>query len=785
MKLFPKFFLLLTSLAAVPLMVTALVMRGEAEQLQEQLQAKNQQIGQDTSIASQRALENQARLTHQQIVQEKVAQLDAFFTDLRRAVLLESTLAQSALSFDAPRTPLPLYTGNEVAEWLKNPESEFTRATYAQKAYCIYHLAPGADAAAVQNSLDRLSQLGYFFAHNQRALPWCMSTYFGHKDGFILGYPGRSAYAPTYDPRVRPWYTSASAVRRLTWTPLYLDRNEIDFVMTCANPVYNAQAPEQLLGVAAIDVNLNQILEQLFNLRGLPVTEAVLVDGDGRVQVSAAYGRQQVDIRQSRKTNATLSTADIGDFQHGDFAPVFEQVRRAGASASGILSMRNGRAASAAEIIEARDGALFAYGRILLTGEETGVNEQLTWYYIVKMPVDLIIQPVQDIRVKMDKSQQDLTLEIAEKIESLWVQVLVITIGVLVAAMGTAWWMARSITRPLVELAAAAERVGQGDLDQSVKIHSRDEIGQVGQSINHMIKGLKERDFIKSTFKRYVAASVVDHLIQDPDKIKLGGEKREMTVFFSDLVGFTTTAEHLPPETLVVLINEYLGAMTESIFAHEGTVDKYIGDAIMAFWGAPVASHDHALRACKAALHNIAALRKLWPSWEARGLPLFDVRIGINTGPMVVGNMGSSVMMGYTVMGDAVNLGSRLEGANKGYGTRIMISEFTLAVVQGFVEVRELDLITVAGKTKAVRVYELLGLKGDIAAEARLGYDNFEKGLAAYRRQAWDEAEMHLRNALVRLPGDLVSQLFLKRIADYRQNPPPSDWDGVHTLTGK
>jgi adenylate cyclase len=282
-----------------------------------------------------------------------------------------------------------------------------------------------------------------------------------------------------------------------------------------------------------------------------------------------------------------------------------------------------------------------------------------------------------------------------------------------------------------------------------------------------------------------VASSVVDQLLKEPDKLKLGGEKRVITVFFSDLASFTSLGEKLKPEDLVSLVNQYLGAMTESIFKSEGTIDKYAGDGIMAFWGAPIDQSDHALRACKAALDNWTALRGLWGEWETRGLPKLEARIGINTGPMVVGNIGSTVKTDYTVMGDAVNLGSRLEGANKAYGTRIMINESTRVAAGDAIVVRELDLLAVKGKVQGVRVYELLGLAGDVPEDRVRGSLAYEEGLAAYRGRRWDDAERAFRRAIEILGEDKASRVFLERVARFRLSPPPADWDGTFSLLEK
>jgi adenylate cyclase len=301
----------------------------------------------------------------------------------------------------------------------------------------------------------------------------------------------------------------------------------------------------------------------------------------------------------------------------------------------------------------------------------------------------------------------------------------------------------------------------------------------VGRAVNEMVRGLKEGLFVKDTFKRYLAASVVEHIIKNPESLKLGGEERELTVFFSDMSGFTAAAEAMEPQKLVGLLNEYLGAMTDSIFLQEGTLDKYEGDAVMAFWGAPVAQTDHARRACWAALDNRSRLRELCRDWEKRGLPVFDIRIGINTGRMVVGNVGSPAHMGYTVLGDAVNTAARLEQANKLYGTHILVSEATRLAAGGAVEAREVDSLALRGKKQALNVYELLGLAGQVSEARQRGYANYAQGLAAYRAQRWDEAEKALRAALSVLGEDKASSVILQRVLVFREHPPPGVWDGV------
>ena len=221
----------------------------------------------------------------------------------------------------------------------------------------------------------------------------------------------------------------------------------------------------------------------------------------------------------------------------------------------------------------------------------------------------------------------------------------------------------------------------------------------------------KEKRYIRQTFSKFVSKSVVDELLKYPEKLKLGGEKKILTVLFSDIRGFTTLSEKLTPEELVEHLNQYLQAMTDLVFKYNGTLDKYVGDEIMAFWGAPVELENHALEACKSALEQIEVLKMMNESWKSMGKPGLEIGIGINSGDMVVGNMGSSSRMDYTLMGDNVNLGARLEGTNKIYGTSIIISEATYLLVKDHVVVRELDLIRVKGKEHPVVIYELIELK--------------------------------------------------------------------------
>jgi adenylate cyclase len=297
----------------------------------------------------------------------------------------------------------------------------------------------------------------------------------------------------------------------------------------------------------------------------------------------------------------------------------------------------------------------------------------------------------------------------------------------------------------------------------------------VGTYLLRFIMEQKQRKFIEGAFGHYVNKTVVKQIQKDPNMLKLGGAKRNITVFFSDIAGFTSISEKMTPEQLVTFLNQYLGEMTEIIIRHQGTLDKYEGDAIMAFWNAPVPQHDHELNACLAALENQKRLAELRNKWAKMDLPELNVRIGLNSGDAVVGNMGSENRFDYTAMGDNVNLASRLEGINKQYGTYLMISESTYEKVKEHLVCRELDQIRVKGKHEPVRVYELLGKKTEVGAETENRIKAFGEALQLYREQKFTEALARF----TAIKGDAPSEIFMKRCSAFIKNPPASDWDSV------
>jgi adenylate cyclase len=292
--------------------------------------------------------------------------------------------------------------------------------------------------------------------------------------------------------------------------------------------------------------------------------------------------------------------------------------------------------------------------------------------------------------------------------------------------------------------------------------------------------------YMKQMFQSMVAPTVVDEILRLPEGIALGGEEKQLTVMFSDIRGFTTYSEkHTPPEVVEVL-NEYLTQMTNMIFQTEGTLDKYIGDAIMAFWGAPGTQQDHAYRACSTALGMMDLLKNtLHPKWEIEGKEKLEIGIGLNSGGMVVGFVGSESIKSYTLIGDAVNLGSRLEGTTKEYKVSIIISETTFELVKTDMLCRELDLIQVKGKTKPIRIYELMEHRLKGTGDKELRARTFEAGLAHYRACRWEEAIREFKNCIHLDPHDGPAGIFIERCNILKKTPPPPDWDGVFVMKTK
>ncbi len=340
-------------------------------------------------------------------------------------------------------------------------------------------------------------------------------------------------------------------------------------------------------------------------------------------------------------------------------------------------------------------------------------------------------------------------------------------------------WISGRISRPLKRISNESEAIGRFELEGGPMGHSMiKEVDRLMTATDDMKRGLR-------SFGKYVPTEVVRDIMASGGEAVLGGRRENLTVFFTDIEGFTSISEQLEPEALVDHLAEYLGEMNQQIRDEQGTVDKFIGDSIMAFWGAPMPNAEHALAACRAALRCQERLALLREKWQQEGKPLFYQRIGINTGEVIVGNMGSESRMNYTVVGDHVNAASRFEGLNKFYGTNIIIGENTYDLVKDHFVARPVDLVSVVGKKAGLKVYELMGDR-KTAEEQKINIAQMTaQALEAYLAGRFDEAIKRYEAVRELNPGDRPVGFMLIRCRQYRENPPPDNWDGVFRLESK
>ena len=363
-----------------------------------------------------------------------------------------------------------------------------------------------------------------------------------------------------------------------------------------------------------------------------------------------------------------------------------------------------------------------------------------------------------------------------------------VTVAAIVAGLLFAGIITSGLVRPIRRLVDGTAEVEQGRLDVRVPVTSADEIATLTESFNAMVEQLSAKERIKQTFGQYIDPRIVEQLLAQ--STAAAGERRHLTVAFTDIRGFTGVAENLTPTALVSVINRYFTLMADPVVQSGGIVDKFIGDAVMAFWSPPFVEPDqHARQACLAALAQVRQLQVLRQELPEllglrRGAPDVGLRIGIASGDAVVGSIGSERVKGFTVMGDTVNVASRLEGLGKIYGTQILLTEETRVHAGQAIEVREIDCIRVAGREDPLRIYELIGEAGSLDEDTGRLRDTFHRGLASYRALDIVSARAHFASCLEIWPADRPSALFLERLAELEASP-PRRWDGVWTMTSK
>jgi class 3 adenylate cyclase len=415
-----------------------------------------------------------------------------------------------------------------------------------------------------------------------------------------------------------------------------------------------------------------------------------------------------------------------------------------------------------------------------------------------KRRIDELDRQRDELNVEADRARLEMRglLDEATKMaankqtEAVYTSLILLALALALGAVASAF-ITMNLVGSLRRLLRGTALVQQGALDTEVPVTSRDEVGELTAGFNSMVKELRAKARIRETFGRYVDPRIVEGLIDQPDRLAGTGDRREMTVLFCDMRGFTSLSEGMTPAGMVRIVNRYLALMSEPVRRNHGIIDKYIGDAIMAFWGPPFSpAEEHSRLACAAGLEQLAALHEFRAELPdltgfRRGIPHIDMRIGVATGEVIVGNIGSDVSMSYTVMGDAVNFASRLEGANKAYGTRFLVNVRTTEMAGDVLVFREVDQLLVEGKQEPQHVYEVLGRRGELPSPVLAMAERFAEGLADYRGRNWKAAATAFKAALDAVPEDGPSRVFLHRVQRLEAEPPPPDWKGVWTLSEK
>ncbi len=544
-----------------------------------------------------------------------------------------------------------------------------------------------------------------------------------------------------------PWYIKAKEAGHHVWTDARTIRlgAEVFPGITYAAPIYDKDG--KLRGVTTIDFNITTISEFLAKNRvgqaGFAFIIEKPVDGEPHViafpkpeilthAVTDSRGRTQYEF---------VPTRNLSDDRVVSFMEKFSQnsLKHPGAT------LRTFDFTS--------DGTDYFGSYRLMTGKELP-----GWTVALVIPRDEIMGPVKR------NNRQTLGIGLAS-----FFVILIVSV-----------WISMRISKPLGEIARETEAIGQFKLEAQPLGHSMfKEVDQLMVATQNMKTSLR-------SFQKYVPADLVREVLASGQEAELGGRRDTLTIFFSDIKGFTSISEVLSPESLVEQMAEYLEAMSNEIRENPpGTVDKFIGDSIMAFWGAPTPNPDHAPSACRAALLCQERLGQLREKWKQEGKPLFFQRIGIYTGEVIVGNIGSESRMNYTVIGDTVNIASRLEGLNKYYGTPIVIGHSTCELVKEDFIVRPLDLVSVVGSTKGIKIYELFGEKKNTDEQKIRVAELCATALELYLGRRWNEAMDNYKKVLELSPEDQPAIIMLERCRLYLENPPSDDWTGIHRIENK
>ncbi len=596
-----------------------------------------------------------------------------------------------------------------------------------------------------------------------------------------------------FDPHKRPWYKGAHKKYleskkagkgyEVFWTPVYVFFSDRTPGITCAIPIVDKN--NELEGVFGVDMGIIELSTKYLTNLKIGNTGRVFLFNE-RAEI-IAYAFDKIEKTKNPHERKKLINKELKQLVKD--IPVMD---------SKDPQKRIGWKFKLTPITEVKDERY--KDAFLASGLKLKENSKTKKYYLDRLEEDLTFPFVyHDKEENKDIDYIGVFSPFPKDSHWKWIVGIVVpeddflgvvkkntyitivnTIITLTLAFLIAVVIASKISKPLQRLADRANKVREFQLGKPITIHSSImEMDNMGNAFHNMELGLR-------SFQKYVPADLVRYLVQSNQEAVLGGEKRTLSVFFSDIADFTTISERLSPEKLVKVLGEYLGEMSDIISNNKGTVDKYIGDAIMAFWGAPIECSDHAYLACKSAIENQNRLRDLRNNkWKKERKPLFDIRIGINTGELIVGNMGSENRLNYTAIGDTVNVASRLEAINKYYNTQIICSDGTQKLVKNKIVTRKLDLVTVKGKTQAGSIYEVIGLKDQIPAKEQTFIKRYEEALNLYTTRKFEQGLKLFSECHKEKPNDEATKVFMERCVYYIANPPNERWNGVYSYTKK
>lgn len=564
--------------------------------------------------------------------------------------------------------------------------------------------------------------------YKRRTLPATRTILYRDKDGNLINkVPSLDL---SYDPRVRPWYLKVKEEKKTIWTDIYFFQPIPDIGITTASPVFRKG---QFYGAFGIDIDLGYLSEFVEAQKITPNGYAFIITKEGKL---VAYPKRKpfIDVSVEKGQFINVNTVPMSLIKN-----TLDKYNKSGQK----------------ELIFAFDYK----GESYLVAYES-VPDLAAYGWLIG-----VIVPESDFTYDLQKMN----------LSTLGASLVILILGIILVS-----GLITRIVRPIKSLVKETENIKHFDLEGEIQVNSRiKEVIYLRDAIHSMKIGLK-------LFQKYIPKILVRQLIESGEDIRVGGVRKQLAVFFSDIENFTTIAEKTEPNLLLKQMSDYFEELSQIIISEKGTIDKYIGDAIMAFWGAPLPNDEPCYHAAYAALRCQSKLDELNKKWEKQGKTRLVTRIGIHTGDAIVGNLGSSERLNYTAIGDTINTASRFESINKNYNTKIIVSDAVYELIKDRFILRMIDCVVVKGRTKSSCIYELLSnditkVPFDITAYRPI----FEKGFRFYQQQQWDEAISHFEDCLKIYPNDTIAPIFVERCKYFKLHPPRDDWNGIWTALYK